>query len=55
MNENERCPPQISRFLLRFLRGGNHNIESATKLLLDYLQMMKDHPNYYDGLIDSGK
>ena len=53
-DENERCPSQISKFLLRFLRGGNHNIESATKLLLDYLQMMKDHPNYYDGLTNSG-
>ena len=53
-DKSERCPSQISKFLLRFLRGGNHNIESATKLLLDYLQMMKDHPNYYDGLTNSG-
>ena len=53
-NENERCPSKISKFLLKFLRGGNYNIESSTKLLLDYLQMMKDHPNYYDGLTNSG-
>ena len=53
-DDNEQCPSQIRKFLLRFLRGGNHNIESATKLLLDYLQMMKDHPNYYDGLTNSG-
>ena len=53
-NENERCPSKISKFLLKFLRGGNYNIESSTKLLLDYLQMMKDHPNYYDGFTNSG-
>ena len=54
LQNDDGCPSQISKFLLRFLRGGNHNIESATKLLLDYLQMMKDHPNYYDGLTNSG-
>ena len=48
------CPSQLSKFLLKFLRGGNHNNESATTLLLAYLQMMKDHPKYYDGFINPG-
>ena len=48
------CPTQTSKFLLKFLRGGNHNKESATTLLLAYLQMMKDHPKYYDGFINPG-
>lgn len=43
------CPMSISRYLLKFLRGANHDMEGATKLLLVYLQMMKDHPNYYAG------
>lgn len=49
-----RCPQQINKFLLKFLRGGNHNIESATTLLLAYLQMMKDRPKYYDGFTNPG-
>ena len=49
------CPISISRYLLKFLRGGNHDIEGATKLLLVYLQMMKDHPNYYTGFTHQGK
>ena len=48
------CPSQLSKFLLKFLRGGNHDNESATTLLLAYLQMMKDHPKYYDGFINPG-
>ena len=53
-DDNDKCPPQIRKFLLKFLRGGNHNVESATTLLLAYLQMMKDHPKYYDGFINPG-
>ena len=54
-SENEDCcPSQTSKFLLKFLRGGNHNKESATTLLLAYLQMMKDHPKYYDGFLNPG-
>ena len=49
------CPMSISRYLLKFLRGANHDIEGATKLLLVYLQMMKDHPNYYAGFTHQGK
>ena len=47
-------PSQTSKFLLKFLRGGNHDNESATTLLLAYLQMMKDHPKYYYGFINPG-
>ena len=54
VDDNDKCPPQIRKFLLKFLRGGNHNVESATTLLLAYLQMMNDHPKYYDGLINPG-
>ena len=46
---------ETSRFLLKFLRGGNHDIECATKLLIAYLQMMKDHPRYYGGFTTQGK
>ena len=49
------CSISISRYLLKFLRGGNHDVEGATKLLIVYLQMMKDHPNYYDGFTRQGK
>ena len=48
------CSFQTINFLLKFLRGGNHNNESATTLLLAYLQMMKDHPKYYDGFMNPG-
>ena len=51
----DRCSQHISRFLLKFLRGGNYNIESATTLLLAYLEMMKDRPKYYDGFTNSGR
>ena len=50
----ESCT-SISRYLLKFLRGGNHDIEGATNLLIVYLQMMKNHPNYYDGLTHQGQ
>jgi hypothetical protein len=49
------CPMSISRYLLKFLRGSNNDIKGATKLLLVYLQMMKDHPNYYAGFTHQGK
>ena len=50
----DRISPILEKFLLKFLRGGNHDAKRATKLLLAYLLMMKDHPKYYVGLINQG-
>ena len=45
----------IGKFLLKFLRAGNHDVDFATNLLVNYLEMMKDHPKYYECLIKQGK
>ena len=50
----DRISPILKKFLLKFLRGGNHDPKRATKLLLAYLRMMKDHPKYYVGLTNQG-
>ena len=50
----DRISPILKKFLLKFLRGGNHDPTRATKLLLAYLLMMKDHPKYYVGLTNQG-
>ena len=52
--DGDRISPILKKFLLKFLRGGNHDPKRATKLLLAYLLMMKDHPKYYVGLTNQG-
>ena len=34
-------------FLLKFLRAGNNKFETATKILINYILLMRDHPKYY--------
>ena len=34
-------------FLLKFLRAGNNRFETATKILINYVLLMRDHPKYY--------
>ena len=34
-------------FILKFLRAGNYNFEIATKILVNYILLMRDHPKYY--------
>ena len=34
-------------FLLKFLRAGNNRFETATKILINYILLMRDHPKYY--------
>ena len=53
-DDGDRISPILKKFLLKFLRGGNHDFKRATKLLLAYLLMMKDHPKYYVGLTNQG-
>ena len=52
--DGDRISPILKKFLLKFLRGGNHDPKRATKLLLAYLLMMKEHPKYYVGLTNQG-
>ena len=52
--DGDRISPILKKFLLKFIRGGNHDLKRATKLLLAYLLMMKDHPKYYVGLTNQG-
>ena len=53
-DEELECAIGVRRFLLKFLRGGNHDVERSTKLLIDYVQSLKDHPKYYKGLTNQG-
>ena len=34
-------------FLLKFLRAGNNKFETATKILINYILLMRDNPKYY--------
>ena len=34
-------------FLLKFLRAGNNDCDDATKILINYVLLMRDHPKYY--------
>ena len=52
--ENEEMSntfPMVSEtkdaFLLKFLRAGNNRFETATKILINYILLMRDHPKYY--------
>ena len=37
----------INAFLLKFLRAGEGNCEVATEILINYILLMRDHPEYY--------
>ena len=45
----------VRQFLLKFLRAGNHDVDCATKILVNYLQTMKNHPKHYQSLTRQGK
>ena len=34
-------------FLLKFLRAGNHDVENAAQILINYIRLMRDHSQYY--------
>ena len=38
---------QERAFLLKFLRAGNYDYAGATKFLINYILLMRDHPKYY--------
>ena len=38
---------QERAFLLKFLRAGNYDCSVATKILINYILLMRDHPKYY--------
>lgn len=40
-------------FILKFLRAGNYNFEAATKILINYIILMRDHPQYYKTSLQS--
>ena len=52
--KSAECSESVRKFLLKFLRAGNHDVECATKILVNYLETMKDHPKYYESLTKQG-
>jgi hypothetical protein len=44
--QSEKKTPERA-FLLKFLRAGNYDCSVASKILINYILLMRDHPKYY--------
>ena len=51
--DNEDAEDRGDEFLLKFLRAGNHDVENAAQILINYIRLMRDHPQYYKSCLNA--